>query len=106
MSLFYSSQEHVLSQSQSQYIKARVKTSHHIKKTDAARDSLKKSCKLLAIKKQQLAQGQQELAELERTWRSYEKEQQAAHPRRSIELREDQVSVGTNHPPSKAKTQP
>ncbi|KAG7221093.1 hypothetical protein INR49_017534, partial [Caranx melampygus] len=85
------SQEHVLSQTQSQYIKAKVNTSHHMKKTEEVRDALKKSWKLCAIKNQQLAQGQQEIAELERTWRNYEKQQQADYHGRSIELKEDQL---------------
>ncbi|KAM7415108.1 hypothetical protein PAMA_019774 [Pampus argenteus] len=86
-------QEHVLSQSRSQYIKAKVNTSHHYKKAEQVRDALKKSKKLMALKKQQLVEGRQEITELERTWRSYEKQvqKQAVSQGRDIELNEDQL---------------
>ncbi|KAM7397139.1 hypothetical protein PAMP_020136 [Pampus punctatissimus] len=86
-------QEHVLSQSRSQYIKAKVNTSHHYKKAEQVRDALKKNKKLMALKEQQLAEGRQEIAELERTWRSYEKQvqKQAVSQGRDIELDEDQL---------------
>ncbi|XP_022611922.1 structural maintenance of chromosomes protein 1B-like [Seriola dumerili] len=87
------SQEHILSQTRSQYIKAKVNTSHHRKKAEEVRNALKKSQKLFAIKNQELAEGRQEIAELERTWRNYEKQQQqqAASRGRDIELEEDQL---------------
>uniref|UniRef100_A0A3B4WWT7 Structural maintenance of chromosomes protein n=1 Tax=Seriola lalandi dorsalis TaxID=1841481 RepID=A0A3B4WWT7_SERLL len=87
------SQEHILSQTRSQYIKAKINTSHHRKKAEEVRNALKKSQKLFAIKNQELAEGQQEIAELERTWRNYEKQQQqqAASRGRDIELEEDQL---------------
>lgn len=98
--LLPSSQEHVLSQTQSQYIKVKVNTSHHMKKAEEAHDALKKSGKLCAIKNQRLAQVQQEIAELERTWRNYEEQQQTGYRGRSIELQEDQVSLcQTTYPP-------
>uniref|UniRef100_A0A3Q1EZ96 Structural maintenance of chromosomes protein n=1 Tax=Acanthochromis polyacanthus TaxID=80966 RepID=A0A3Q1EZ96_9TELE len=86
-------QEHVLAQSRSQYVKAKVNTSHHMKKAEEARNGLKKSQKLLTIKEQEMAEGQQEIVELERTWRNYEKQvrEQAATQRRDIELDEDQL---------------
>lgn len=64
-----------------------------MKKAEEVRDALKRSGKLCAIKNQRLAQVQQEIAELERTWRSYEKQQQTDYRGRSIELKEDQVSL-------------
>ncbi|XP_071347064.1 structural maintenance of chromosomes protein 1B isoform X2 [Trachinotus anak] len=86
-------QEHILSQSRSQYIRAKVNTSHHMKKAEKVRDALKKNQKLLAIKKKELAEGRQEIAELERTWRNYEKQvqQQATTRGRDIELEADQL---------------
>lgn len=90
-----SAQEHVLSQCRSQYIKAKVNSSHHMKKAEEVRDALRKSQKLMAFKEQDLEEGRQEICELERTWRNYERQQQekAASLGRDIELDEDQVSV-------------
>uniref|UniRef100_A0A3Q1BKE6 SMC hinge domain-containing protein n=1 Tax=Amphiprion ocellaris TaxID=80972 RepID=A0A3Q1BKE6_AMPOC len=86
-------QEHILTQSRSQYVKAKVNTSHHMKKAEEARCSLKKSQKLLTIKEQELAEDRQEIVELERTWKNYEKQvrEQEATQRRDIELDEDQL---------------
>lgn len=49
----------------------------------------------MALKEQELAEGQQEIAELERTWRNYERQvqKQGVSQGRDIELDEDQVSV-------------
>uniref|UniRef100_A0A8C4H044 Structural maintenance of chromosomes protein n=1 Tax=Dicentrarchus labrax TaxID=13489 RepID=A0A8C4H044_DICLA len=86
--------EHMQSQCQTQYIKAKVNTSHHMKKAEEVRNALKKNQKLMAIKQQELAEGQREIAELERTWRSFEKQVQekGASRGRDIQLDEDQVS--------------
>uniref|UniRef100_A0A7N8XVH3 Structural maintenance of chromosomes protein n=1 Tax=Mastacembelus armatus TaxID=205130 RepID=A0A7N8XVH3_9TELE len=85
--------EHILSQSHSKYIKAKVNTSHHMKKIEEVRNTLKKSQKLLLIKEQKVAEGQQEMGELERTWRNYEKQVQEQEAARGedVELDEDQV---------------
>ncbi|XP_028286326.1 structural maintenance of chromosomes protein 1B [Parambassis ranga] len=86
-------QEHTLSQSQSQYIKAKVNTSYHLKKTEEAGYTLKKGQKQLAVKEQELADSRQEIAELEKTWRHYERQvqEQGAIQGRDIELDEDQL---------------
>ncbi|XP_069018396.1 structural maintenance of chromosomes protein 1B [Embiotoca jacksoni] len=86
-------QEHILSQSQSQYVKAKVNASHHMKRADDIRDALKKSKKLLAIKEDELAENRQGVSELKRTWRNYEKQvqEQGAAQGRDIELDEDQL---------------
>ncbi|KAM6926349.1 structural maintenance of chromosomes protein 1B [Lycodopsis pacificus] len=86
-------QEHVLSQSRSQYIKAKVNTSHHMKKAEEVHKALRKSQKLIAIKEQELAEERQEISELERTWRIYEKQQKkkGASMERHIELDDDQL---------------
>uniref|UniRef100_A0A3Q3B7N5 Structural maintenance of chromosomes protein 1B-like n=1 Tax=Kryptolebias marmoratus TaxID=37003 RepID=A0A3Q3B7N5_KRYMA len=86
-------QEHTLSQTQSQYIKAKVNTSHHVKKAEEMHETVKKSRKLLAIKEQEVAEGRQEAAELERTWKSYEKQvqEEGAARGRDIELDMDQL---------------
>uniref|UniRef100_A0A669DUT2 Structural maintenance of chromosomes protein n=1 Tax=Oreochromis niloticus TaxID=8128 RepID=A0A669DUT2_ORENI len=46
--------EQILSQSRSQYIKAKVNTSHHIKKAEDLRDALKKSQRMFSVKEQEL----------------------------------------------------
>ncbi|KAM9352307.1 structural maintenance of chromosomes protein 1B [Symphorus nematophorus] len=86
-------QEHVQSQCRSQYIKAKVNTSHHMKKAEEYRDALRKSQKLMTIKEQELAEGRHEIAELKRTWRNYEKQAQkkGTSQGRDIELDEDQL---------------
>ncbi|XP_076588533.1 structural maintenance of chromosomes protein 1B [Chaetodon auriga] len=86
-------QEHIQSQCRSQYIKAKVNTSHHMKKAEEVRGSLRKSQKLMAIKEQELAEAQQEITELERTWSTYEKQVQekAASRGRDVKLDEDQL---------------
>lgn len=102
LTLSLSAQEHSLSQSRSQYIKAKVNTSHHKKKAVEVRDALRKSQKLMAIKEQELAEERQEIVELERTWKIYERQLQEkrASCRTDIELNEDQVSVCQTMPPS------
>uniref|UniRef100_A0A671TSZ4 Structural maintenance of chromosomes 1B n=1 Tax=Sparus aurata TaxID=8175 RepID=A0A671TSZ4_SPAAU len=86
-------QEQIHSQCRSQYIKARVNTSHHVKKAEERRDALRKSQRLMVIKEQELAENQQEITELEGAWRNYEKQVQekGASRGRDIELDEDQL---------------
>lgn len=95
LSLCHRAQEHTLSQSQSQYIKAKVNTSYHMKKTEEAGYTLKKGQKQLAIKEQELAESRQEITELEKTWRNYKRQvqEQGAVQGRDIELDEDQVMI-------------
>lgn len=66
-----------------------------MKKAEEIRSALKKNRKLQAIKEQELADGRQELAELEKTWRNYEKQvqQEGAFRGRDVELDKDQASV-------------
>ncbi|KAL3061024.1 hypothetical protein OYC64_009272 [Pagothenia borchgrevinki] len=86
-------QEHALSQCRSQYIKAKVNTSHHMKKAEELRAALRKIQKLMAFKEQELAEGRKEIGELERSWRNYEKQvqQKGAALGRDIELDESQA---------------
>uniref|UniRef100_A0A667YJS6 Structural maintenance of chromosomes protein n=1 Tax=Myripristis murdjan TaxID=586833 RepID=A0A667YJS6_9TELE len=86
-------QEQILSLRQPQYIKVVVNTSHHMKKAEEVRAALQKGQKLMVKKKEELAESRQEIAELERAWKSYERqvqEEQAAQLR-GIQLAEDQV---------------
>lgn len=54
---------------------------------------MKKKRKCLTHKQQQLKEDQLEITELEKAWKSYEKQiqQEGASKRRDIELNEDQV---------------
>uniref|UniRef100_A0A3B5KX13 SMC hinge domain-containing protein n=1 Tax=Xiphophorus couchianus TaxID=32473 RepID=A0A3B5KX13_9TELE len=84
----------VLIQSRSQYIKAKVNTSHHVKKAEEICEAVKKKRRALAAKEQQLEEGRQEVAELQRAWRRYEKQTQEGVARgRDISLDEDQVTM-------------
>ncbi|XP_077373299.1 structural maintenance of chromosomes protein 1B [Festucalex cinctus] len=85
-------QENVLSQSHSHFTKAKVNTSHHLKKIDELQASAKKSQKALARTEQELAEAQQEKEELKITWRVYEEQfrEQIISQGRDIELDENQ----------------
>lgn len=89
-----SAQEHVQSQCSSQYIKAKVNSSHLMKKMEEARDALIKAEKRLVLKENELAEGKQQIEELEKSWRNYEKAAREKVSReRDIQLDEDQVCV-------------
>uniref|UniRef100_A0A673CCJ0 Structural maintenance of chromosomes 1B n=1 Tax=Sphaeramia orbicularis TaxID=375764 RepID=A0A673CCJ0_9TELE len=83
-------QEHILSQCMSKYIKAKINSSHHMKKAEELRTKLKKNQKLVVIKEQELVEGQQEIIEMEKTWRKYERQEQEVTRGRDIELDQDQ----------------
>ncbi|KAI4881270.1 hypothetical protein NFI96_033789, partial [Prochilodus magdalenae] len=68
------SQEQILSQQRPQYIKAKVNTAHHQHKAQEARASLQKSLKQQAKKEQDLQELERELVELEKAWKTYERE--------------------------------
>ncbi|XP_038164961.1 structural maintenance of chromosomes protein 1B [Cyprinodon tularosa] len=86
-------QEHILAQSSSQYVKAKVNTSHHIKKAAEISAAVMRNKKKLESKEQELEEGQQEMAELEKTWRRYERQTQeeGVAKGRDISLDEDQL---------------
>lgn len=58
-----------------------------------ARDALKKAKKTLVMKEQELVERKQQMEELKRSWRNYEKEarEKGVSRERHIELDEDQV---------------
>ncbi|XP_061532831.1 structural maintenance of chromosomes protein 1B [Phycodurus eques] len=86
------SQEHVLSQSRSHFIRAKVNTSHHLKKMDELRALATKSQKVLARIEQELAEARREKEDLEKTWRVYEGQflEQRMSQGRDVELDECQ----------------
>lgn len=80
------------SQGNSQYIKAKVSSSHLMKKMEQARDALIKAQKHLVTKENELAEGKQQIEELEKSWRTYEEAAREKVSReRDIQLDEDQV---------------
>uniref|UniRef100_A0A8B9KTX7 Structural maintenance of chromosomes 1B n=1 Tax=Astyanax mexicanus TaxID=7994 RepID=A0A8B9KTX7_ASTMX len=83
-------QEQILSQQRPQYIKAKVNTAHHLRKAEEMRAALQKSLKHQAKKEQEL---EQELIELEKAWRAYEREMEAQGAQRGegVQLKEAQL---------------
>lgn len=75
-----------------------------MKKAEEVRGTLRKNQKLMAIKVQELAEGRQEIAELERTWRSYEAQEKGAPAQREIQLNEDQVCLSKSTTSSAIQT--
>ncbi|XP_071375604.1 structural maintenance of chromosomes protein 1B [Centroberyx affinis] len=86
-------QEQILSLRRPQYIKVKVNTSHHMKKAEEVRAALQKGRKLRAMKEEELAESRREIAELERAWRSYERQVQEEGASRGgdIQLEEEQL---------------
>ncbi|XP_029615102.1 structural maintenance of chromosomes protein 1B [Salmo trutta] len=86
-------QEQTLSLRRSQYIKAKVNTAHHLKKVDDTRGALEKGQRMGAKKEEELAEFHQELQELERAWRDYERHAQEELTDRGadIQLEEEQL---------------
>uniref|UniRef100_A0A8C7LVQ5 Structural maintenance of chromosomes protein n=1 Tax=Oncorhynchus kisutch TaxID=8019 RepID=A0A8C7LVQ5_ONCKI len=86
-------QEQTLSLRRSQYIKAKVNTSHHLKKVDDTHGALEKSQRMGAKKEEELAEFHQELQELERAWRDYERhaQEELTDRKADIQLEEEQL---------------
>ncbi|MGH0163898.1 UNVERIFIED_CONTAM: hypothetical protein FKN15_046286 [Acipenser sinensis] len=85
-------QEQAINQKRPQYIKAKVNTSHQIKKVEEAKSSLKKSEKQFSKKEQEIQELENELADLERAWRDFERkvEEQTLTVGRDVQLDESQ----------------
>ncbi|XP_061898837.1 structural maintenance of chromosomes protein 1B isoform X1 [Entelurus aequoreus] len=84
-------QEHILAQSQSQFIKAKVSSSHQLKKREELKRALKKSQKLLALKEQEIAENQQEKADLKKTWIIYENQFQEQKQSQEMDIELDEM---------------
>ncbi|KAM6973344.1 structural maintenance of chromosomes protein 1B [Aplochiton taeniatus] len=86
-------QEQTLNLHRPQYIKAKVNTSHHMKKAQDARSSLQNGQKRRATKEQELAESKQELGELEKAWKVYERQakEEAAERSADIQLEDEQL---------------
>uniref|UniRef100_A0A8C8REB7 Structural maintenance of chromosomes protein n=1 Tax=Pelusios castaneus TaxID=367368 RepID=A0A8C8REB7_9SAUR len=82
-----------LNQKRPQYIKAKENTSHQIKKLDMAKKSLKDHEKHFAKQEQNIKELDIELADVEKTWRAYEKkvEEEMLQRGADVELEASQV---------------
>ncbi|XP_059967769.1 structural maintenance of chromosomes protein 1B isoform X2 [Mesoplodon densirostris] len=85
--------EALLNQKRPQYIKAKENTSHHLKKLDVAKKSIKDSEKQRSKQEDDIKALETELADLDRAWRSFEKqiEEEILHKGRDIELEASQL---------------
>ncbi|XP_067090421.1 structural maintenance of chromosomes protein 1B [Osmerus mordax] len=88
-------QEQTLSLRRPQYIKAKVNTSHHMKKAAEARGALQKCQRLMTKKEEELADYRQDLDKLERAWRNYERKVQEERSSCGVDitLEDEQVTV-------------
>ncbi|XP_076878249.1 structural maintenance of chromosomes protein 1B [Brachyhypopomus gauderio] len=85
--------EQILSQQRSQYIKAKVNTSHHQSRIEEALANLQKSEIQQAKKKQGLQELQRELAELEKVWRAYEREVEELGAQRGADMQLEEAQL-------------
>uniref|UniRef100_A0A2I3HCK4 Structural maintenance of chromosomes 1B n=1 Tax=Nomascus leucogenys TaxID=61853 RepID=A0A2I3HCK4_NOMLE len=85
--------ETLLNQKRPQYIKAKENTSHHLKKLDVAKKSIKDSEKQCSKQEDDIKALETELADLDAAWRSFEKqiEEEMLHKKRDIELEASQL---------------
>ncbi|XP_074083392.1 LOW QUALITY PROTEIN: structural maintenance of chromosomes protein 1B [Macrotis lagotis] len=85
--------EEVLNQKRPQYIKAKENTSHHLRKLETAKKSVKVSEKQCAKQEDDIQVLEKELQDLDRTWRNFEKqvEEEQLRRGRDIELEASQL---------------
>ncbi|XP_070803001.1 structural maintenance of chromosomes protein 1B [Pituophis catenifer annectens] len=86
--------EIILNQKRPQYIKAKEKTSHQIKKVDMAKNKLRDHMKEQAKQEEGKRELELELIEIDKAWRAFEKrvEEEAQHREREVFLEESQVN--------------
>ncbi|XP_032272314.1 structural maintenance of chromosomes protein 1B isoform X1 [Phoca vitulina] len=85
--------EALLNQKRPQYIKAKENTSHHLKKLDVAKKSIKDSEKQCSKQEDDIKALETELVDLDGAWRSFEKqvEEELLYKGRDIELEASQL---------------
>ncbi|XP_043824281.1 structural maintenance of chromosomes protein 1B [Dromiciops gliroides] len=85
--------EAVLNQKRPQYIKAKENTSHHLRKLETAKKSIRVSEKQCAKQEDDIQALDRELQDLDRTWKSFEKriEEERLQRGRDIELEASQL---------------
>nr|XP_020659655.1 structural maintenance of chromosomes protein 1B isoform X2 [Pogona vitticeps] len=86
--------EVLLSQKRPQYIKAKERTSHQIKKVDTAKKALKDHMKELAKQEGNRKELQTELSDIDKAYRAFEKkiEEETVHGESDVLLEENQIS--------------
>ncbi|XP_078250289.1 structural maintenance of chromosomes protein 1B isoform X4 [Pogona vitticeps] len=86
--------EILLSQKRPQYIKAKERTSHQIKKVDTAKKALKDHMKELAKQEGNRKELQTELSDIDKAYRAFEKkiEEETVHGESDVLLEENQIS--------------
>lgn len=93
----FRSLEALLNQKRPQYIKAKENTSHHLKKLDVAKKSIKDSEKQCSKQEDDIKALEKELVDLDGAWKSFEKqiEKEVSREVRDIELEASQVKKPT-----------
>lgn len=94
----FRSLEALLNQKRPQYIKAKENTSHHLKKLDVAKKSIKDSEKQCSKQEDDIKALETELVDLDGAWKSFEKqiEKDILRQVRDIELAASQVKKSTH----------
>lgn len=88
----FRSLEVLLNQKRPQYIKAKENTSHHLKKLDVAKKSVKDSEKQCSKQEDDIRALETELVDLDVAWKSFEKQaEEVLQKVRDIELEASQV---------------
>ncbi|CAH2278312.1 structural maintenance of chromosomes 1B [Pelobates cultripes] len=86
-------QEIALNQSRPQYIKAKENTSHHLKKVETTKKSLKNNEKHCLKLEQEMNELEAEVADVQKAWREFEKkEEDQAKIEGDVELVESQLA--------------
>ncbi|MBZ3889296.1 Structural maintenance of chromosomes protein 1B [Sciurus carolinensis] len=90
---FLRSLEALLNQKRPQYIKAKENTSHHLKKLDVSKKSIKDSERQCSKQEDDIRSLETELVDLDSAWRNFEKqiEEEILHKGRDIELEASQL---------------
>lgn len=92
--LLFRSLEQLLNQKRPQYIKAKENTSHHLKKLDMAKKSVKDSEKQCSKQEEDIKALETELVDLDVAWKSFEKQaEEVLQKVRDIELEASQVKT-------------
>uniref|UniRef100_A0AAY4CDZ0 Structural maintenance of chromosomes protein n=1 Tax=Denticeps clupeoides TaxID=299321 RepID=A0AAY4CDZ0_9TELE len=86
-------QEQNLSHQRTQYIKAKVNTSHHERKAEANRASLHESYKQREQKKQDLTELHKDLDDLERAWKAYAREMEVHRATQEVDVHLEEAQL-------------
>ncbi|XP_007437635.1 structural maintenance of chromosomes protein 1B [Python bivittatus] len=86
--------EDILNRKRPQYIKAKERTSHQIKKVDMAKKNLRDHMKEQAKQEESKRELELELTDIDKAWRTFEKrvEEETRHREREVLLEESQVN--------------